>query len=122
MRSAKCAYLAPLYLTMFLLLPGLSGCGNLQISNLRLLSPTVISDIKAQHDEATVSLQGKVVNVVPLIQQQVYQVQDSTGKIWVLTHRSNVRVADQVSVAGKAHYQRISIDGKDVGEVYVEEN
>ena len=101
---------------------GLSGCGKLQISNLRLLpNLTSIREIKAKHEPATVSLQGKVINVVPLIQQQVYQVQDSTETIWVLTHRSNLRVEDQVSVEGKTRYQSISIGGKDVGEVYVEE-
>ncbi len=124
MRSAKCAYrFAPLSIraTFFILL-GLSGCGKLQISNLRLLpNLTSISEIKAKQEPATVSLQGKVINVVPLIQQQVYQLQDSTGTIWVLTDRSNLRVKDQVSVEGKTRYQSISIGGKDVGEVYVEE-
>ncbi len=123
MQSAKCAYLAPLSIrATFLILLGLSGCGKLQISNLRLLpNLTSISEIKAKQEPATVSLQGKVINVVPLIQQQVYQLQDSTGTIWVLTDRSNLRVKDQVSVEGKTRYQSISIGGKDVGEVYVEE-
>jgi len=124
MRSAKYAYrFAPLSIrATFLILLGLSGCGKLQISNLRLLpNLTSIREIKAKHEPATVSLQGKVINVVPLIQQQVYQVQDSTETIWVLTHRSNLRVEDQVSVEGKTRYQSISIGGKDVGEVYVEE-
>ncbi len=80
-----------------------------------------ISEIQAKHDEATVCVQGKVINVVPLIQQQVYQVKDSTGTVWVLTHRADLRVEDQVSVNGKTHYQNISIGGKDMGEVYIEE-
>ena len=124
MQQAKSFYLLPFY---FFLLSGLLSCGSLpQFSlngiNLRLgVNVTHIRDIKPQNNEATVYLQGKVAHLVPLLEQRVYQLQDSTGTIWVLTNQTSIQQGDEVLVKGKVRYQSIPVVGKDFGEVYVEE-
>lgn len=112
----------------FFLLGGVVSCGSLPQSSLNVINPelgvdaTDIRDIKPQQDnEATVYLQGKVTKQVPLIDWWVYQLQDSTGTIWVLTNRTGIQQGDKVLVKGKLRYHSIPLAGKDFGEVYVEE-
>ena len=68
-----------------------------------------------------VYLQGKVVKQVPLVERQVYQLQDSTGIIWVLTNQTNIQQGEQILVEGKLRYESIPLAGKDFGELYIEE-
>lgn len=70
---------------------------------------------------STVYLKGQVIDRVPLIKAQVYQLQDSTGKIWVLTDKATPKVGDRVYIKGQVRYDKISIDGQDFGEAYIEE-
>ncbi|MBW4637362.1 MAG: DNA-binding protein [Gloeocapsa sp. UFS-A4-WI-NPMV-4B04] len=81
---------------------------------------TNISDIKPQQDNnATVYLQGKVAHHVPLLGWQMYQLQDPSGKIWVLTDQKDLQLNDKVLIKGNVHYQSIPLAGKDFGEAYV---
>jgi hypothetical protein len=70
---------------------------------------------------STVYLKGKVSDRVPLINAQVYQIQDSTGKIWVLTDKATPKVGDQVYIKGQVQYEKIPIEGQDFGEAYIKE-
>lgn len=112
----------------FFLLGGLLGCGDLTKSSLNALNITAgidvtpIRDLKPQQDNnATVYLQGKVAKQVPLLKQHVYQLQDSTGTIWVLSHHTTPQLGDEVLVKGQMRYQSIPLAGKEFGEVYVKE-
>ena len=125
MQKAKNFYLLPCY---FFLLGGLLSCGSLPQSSLNSISfrlganVTNIHDIKPEGDkETTVYLQGKIADVVPLLERQVYQLQDPTGTIWVLTNQTGLQLEDKVLIKGNLHYQSIPLAGKDFGEVYVEE-
>lgn len=125
MQQAKNFYLIPFY---FFLLGGLISCGRLPQSSMNAINPTSkvdvtnIREIKLQQDsEATVYLQGKVAKQVPLLKRQVYQLQDLSGTIWVLTNKTDLQQGDEVLVKGKVRYQSIPLAGKDFGEVYVEE-
>ena len=123
MQQGKNLYLLPFY---FFLLAPLVSCGNIAhgISgiNFRLgMNITNMRDLKPQDNQVTVYLQGKVAHLVPLLKQRVYQLQDSTGKIWVLTNQSVIQQGDEVLVKGKVRYQSIPLAGKDFGEVYLEE-
>ncbi len=110
-------------LTFFLLF-GLLGCGKVTQSAINAIGVNVtpIAELRPQQDSATVYLQGKVANVVPLLQQQrVYQLKDSSGTIWVVTNKANLQVEDQVVIQGKLRYRSIPLAGKEFGEVYLEE-
>lgn len=112
---------------VYFFLLALMSCGNLaqfgiNTPSLRLgLDVTNIRDLKLQDNNAKVYLQGKVTHFVPLFKQQVYQLQDSTGTIWVLTHQAGSQPGDEMLVKGKLRYQSIPLAGKDFGELYVEE-
>ena len=70
---------------------------------------------------ATVYLQGTVGDRVPLLKGQVYQLQDQTGKIWVLSSKRDLQSGDLIRIKGLVRYEAIEIAGQDRGEVYIEE-
>jgi hypothetical protein len=116
-------------LGLFLLLVvGLCGCGKFtspgfNIGNFRIGSNiTPIREIKpAKNDRATVYIQGKVERQVPLLKRWAYQIDDSTGKIWVVS-QNKLAQGEQVVIKGKVKYQSIPLAGKELGEVFLEED
>lgn len=85
-------------------------------------SVTHIRDIDLKQDNnATVYLQGKVTHRVPLLESQMYQLQDASGRIWVLTDQKDLQLNDEVMIKGNVRFQSIPLAGKDFGEVYVQE-
>ncbi|CEJ47133.1 hypothetical protein [Umezakia ovalisporum] len=112
-----------------LLVAGLSSCGSftkstLNTGNLGIGSNvTFIRDIKAETDQQSiVYIQGKVEKQVPLIKQWAYQIGDSTGKIWVITHQPNLKEGDPVVIRGKVRYKSIPLADQEFGETYIEES
>jgi uncharacterized protein YdeI (BOF family) len=111
----------------FVCLFALSSCGYSGQSGLNGVNfsiganVTPIRELKARQDKATVYIQGKVNSSVPLVKQQVYQINDSTGKIWVLTKQTGWKEGQQVVVKGKVNYKSIPLGGKEFGEIYLEE-
>jgi len=55
------------------------------------------------------------------LEQWAYQLQDSTGTIWVLTNQAGLQLEDKVLIKGNIHYQSIPLAGKRFWEVYVHE-
>jgi hypothetical protein len=114
-----------LVLTLFLV-GGLCSCGKsgLNANNFRLgANVTPIREIKkpAQDNQAQVYIQGKVAKHAPLMKQRVYQIDDSTGKIWVVTNQTNLKEGQEVVFRAKVRYKSIPLAGKEFGEVYLEE-
>lgn len=111
----------------FVCLFALSSCGYFGQSGLNGVNfsigvnVTPIRELKPQQEKATVYIQGKVNSSVPLVKQQVYQINDSSGKIWVLTKQTGWKEGQQVVVKGKVNYQSIPLGGKELGEIYLEE-
>jgi hypothetical protein len=106
-----------------LLLAGLVSCGNISQYGMSAIGANVtpIRTLTKQQNNSTVYVQGKVEKVVPLLQQRAYQINDSTGKIWVVTNQTGWREDEKVVVKGKLRYKSIPLAGKEFGEVYVEE-
>ncbi len=112
----------------FFLVVGLCSCGNLTSSglsgnNLKIgTNITPIGEIKPEQDnQAIVYIQGKVEKQAPLMKQWAYEINDSTGKIWVVTNQKNLGERSQVVIKGKVRYRSIPLAGKELGEVYLEE-
>lgn len=119
--QVKNFYLLPCY---FFLLVGLLSCAALSQASLKLGIERVtnIRDLKPKQDNgATVYVQGKVVKQVPLLGRRVYQLQDSTGTIWVLTNQTTPQLGDEVLLKAQLLYQSIPLAGKELGEVYLEQ-
>ncbi|WP_017653224.1 hypothetical protein [Fortiea contorta] len=112
----------------FLLIIGLCGCGGGSPSgwnagSFRIGSNiTPIRDIRPeQNNQDTVYIQGKVERQVPLLQRWAYQINDSTGKIWVVTNQTDLTAGKPVVIKGKVRYKSIPLASKEFGEVYLEE-
>ncbi|MBD2506651.1 hypothetical protein H6G91_05125 [Nostoc muscorum FACHB-395] len=113
---------------IILLVVGLCSCGSLTPSGLNGTNfqigsnVTPIREIKPEQDNrAIVYIQGQVEKQAPLMKQWAYQINDSTGKIWVVTNQKNLAKGAQVVIKGKIRYQSIPLGGKELGEVYLEE-
>lgn len=104
-----------LRLGVFLLLTGLAGCR--MVSTVRQVQ---------EHPQrnwltSTVYLQGTVGDQAPLLEAQLYELQDNTGKIWVLSRAAPRQPGEQIFIKGKVRYQAIEIAGQNLGDVYIEE-
>ena len=104
----RCLSLLPLVI-------GLVGCSG--ISTVR----SVQENPKRHWFNATVQLKGTVVDRVPLLDAQVYQLQDETGKIWVLTTQPLLETEEQILVRGTVQFESIPIAGQELGEAYIQE-
>lgn len=120
-------YKLRLGITLFTLLV-FASCVPLHVSDLQgnnLIfgkNVTPIQRIKATQDKQGIFyIQGKVERKVPLLDRRAYLINDSTGKIWVLTDQSNFREDDAVVIKGKLLYQSIPIADQEFGEIYLEE-
>jgi hypothetical protein len=104
-----------------LILTGLTSCSNF---NLATIDPNIMeirNVLKVTDINTPVYIQGKVEKHAPLLKKHVYQLNDDTGKIWVLTNKDNLRVGSRVTVKGQLKYQSIPLAGRELGELYVEE-
>lgn len=116
-----------LLFTYFLMM-GLVSCNSLgnpglNASTFRIgVNVTPIGKLKLQPKVADpVYIQGKIARKVPLLEQQAYQIDDSTGKIWVVTSQTRWKEGDRVVVKGQLRYQNIPIANRELGELYLEE-
>lgn len=118
------ATLLNIQLAGWLLLLPVAGCGRPAISEsgASLSVPTIaIQDIQSQGKDAIVTLKGTVGDRAPLLGGTVYELQDATGKIWVLTKGQAPEKGQEIVVKGTLRYQSIPIAGKEQGSVYVEQ-
>jgi len=109
-----------------LLISGILSCNNVSEYGMNAIGVNVtsISELKPQKSDkkAPVYVQGKVERKVPLLEKQMYQINDSTGKIWVLTNQKGWKVGEKVVVKAIPQFQSIPMSGTELGEVYLKEN
>ncbi len=97
------------------------GNNTIKISN-RSVSVTKIGDIQPNPQTDTkIYLEGKVTTIAPFLTGGAYQLQDATGKIWVVTNQTLPSVGDEVAIAGEVKFQSIPISGQEIGEAYVQQ-
>ena len=111
---------------LLILTSGLLSCGNLPLSQLNLgFNVASIGDIQQKRQvDGEVYLRGKVENRAPFVGNAAYQLQDGTGKMWILTKQPLPQLGDEVLLKGEVRYKSITVKelaNRDLGEVYVEE-
>ncbi|MBO1051612.1 MAG: hypothetical protein HEQ29_20585 [Dolichospermum sp. LBC05a] len=128
MQQTKISTRGLLYLGLsFSLLTGLYACGKegnsrINLENLNIgVNVTQIQKVTKQNQDTTVYIQGKIEKIAPLIQKKAYQINDSTGKIWIITNQGNFQVGEQVVLKGNVQYKSVPLAGKEYGEIYLEE-
>ncbi|WP_446362922.1 hypothetical protein [Coleofasciculus chthonoplastes] len=83
---------------------------------------TAIREIQsAQTSPQVVYLQGQVISQAPFLNSGAYQLEDTTGKIWVVSNQELPKVGDLVVIRGQVQFQSIPISGQEMGEVYLQE-
>jgi len=108
----------------------LSGCrpsswskddSGTQASEAALRAFTIAAIKQESNVNAIFQLRGKVINRAPLLGKTVYEIQDPTGRIWVLTTEQSPKIGDEVVLKGKLLYRSIPLDGKEQGALYIEQ-
>ncbi len=69
-----------------------------------------------------VRVSGVVGDRAPLVDALLYELQDSTGSIWVLSSDTTAQPGDRRTVRGRLMFESILIDGDEQGEVYLLSN
>ena len=95
-----------------ILLSILIGCEPSQIS---------IDEISAKKEGKTVYLTGKVVHLAPFVDNAAYQIEDTTGKVWVVTEQDTPQVGRKITVKGKIEYQSLPFAEGELGDFYLVE-
>jgi hypothetical protein len=93
----------PLSLLTLSLSLGTSACNQNPAEVFSGLDPTPatkIRDLAPQPEGRTVVVQGKVTAIAPLIRQSLYEVQDESGSIWVLTNSRAPQRHAQIKIHG----------------------
>ncbi|HEY9896804.1 MAG TPA: hypothetical protein V6D34_15585 [Candidatus Sericytochromatia bacterium] len=91
------------------------------------LSTVTIDDIKQTSANTlaqtkSVQLRGRVSNHAPLLGKSAYELQDTTGSIWVIATEPIPSTGDEVIIQGKLLYQSIPLNGKEQGDFYIEQH
>lgn len=88
----------------------------------QLQPATPIADISNRPPASDIILiEGTVGQHIPLVNRWLYELQDDSGSIWVLTQESPPTTGDQAKIQAVVHYQSVLVSGQDIGEYYAEE-
>lgn len=71
--------------------------------------------------EVPVYVQGTVRDRAPLLDQMVYQLQDDTGKIWVMTGHLAPESGQTVTIQAKIRSKLIVLPQQQTRELYLEQ-
>lgn len=93
-----------------------------QIPGLGWIEPVIpITRLSAQSNNDTVFLEGQVSTVIPLLNQGLYQLTDTTGSVWVFTRDPVPVVGTVLRLEVTIHYEPILVQAQDLGEFYAQE-
>ena len=100
----------------------LISCNSLISSNL-LTSKAIIpiNAIAEKSKTETIYITGKVTKVAPLLGNNAYQVQDSTGTIWVITTANLPSVGQNILIKCHIKSQSLSLISQELEELYLVE-
>ncbi len=80
-----------------------------------------IDSLMADKDSEKVAVEGTVAARVGILEGWLYQLDDGTGSVWVLSDGSEPEVGQLATVEGVVHYEAITVGDIDAGDVYLEE-
>ena len=84
--------------------------------------PTVtIQELSPQQQNDTLQIEGTVEQQAPLLAGSIYQLQDDSGTIWVLSDDAPPAASSSVRVVGTLQVEPIQVEGIDISDFYVQE-
>ena len=88
----------------------------------QIVRPTVaIQDLTPDQNNETVQIKGTVIRGAPLLAGALYEVQDDSGTVWVLSAESSPSASAMVSVVGTVQVEAIAVEGIDISDFYLRE-
>lgn len=96
-----------------LLLVGLTGCNAIGTQAIHRLTPKSAGKI--------ISVRGEAIATAPFLDRGAYQLENKNGQIWVMSDRTLPAIGTMIQVRGRVEYQSISLDGREFGEIYLQE-
>ncbi len=118
MLNVKIAYLA----IIVSLNISLISCNSRTSSNLLESEATIpINAIAESPKTESIYIQGQVIKVAPLLGNNAYQIQDDTGKIWVITTGSLPSVGQNILIKCNIESQSLSLVNQELNELYLVE-
>ncbi|MEM6613280.1 MAG: hypothetical protein AAF652_13690 [Cyanobacteria bacterium P01_C01_bin.72] len=81
----------------------------------------VVEEISPKKVNQIVYLTGKVVHQAPFLDNAAYQLEDDTGKVWVVTTQNLPRLHQKINIKGKIQYQSLPFAQQELGDFYVVE-
>lgn len=83
-----------------------------------LRSAKTIQQVTDSNNRNTIQIAGIVQQQIPLLEQWLYQIEDDSGSLWVLTSSLPPSVGTQVTLKAQVQYESILMQGMDIGEHY----
>jgi len=80
-----------------------------------------IASLMADREADRVAVSGTVTQRAAILDGWLYEVQDETGSLWVLTEQSEPVVGAIAKVEGIIRYESIVVGEIDAGSIYLEE-
>ncbi len=80
-----------------------------------------IDKISTQNIGKTIYVTGKVVHLAPFVDNAAYQIEDATGKIWIVTSQTSPQLGQQITIKGKIEYQSLPFAEQELGDLYLVE-
>ncbi|NJL53030.1 MAG: hypothetical protein HC930_14030 [Hydrococcus sp. SU_1_0] len=81
----------------------------------------MIEEVSPQKVGKTVYVTGKVVHLAPFIDNGAYQMEDGTGKVWVVSTQTLPQGNQQIKIKGKIEYQSLPFAQQELGDFYLVE-
>lgn len=70
---------------------------------------------------ANIYVKGKVTQSAPFLTSGGYEIQDPTGRIWVITQRSLPKIGEEVVIAGQLNFHDLQVQQSNFGELFIQE-
>ena len=84
-------------------------------------SPIRVDAIANQKKHKPIYITGTVTKIAPLLGNNAYQVQDNTGKIWVVTTEKLPSVGQNILIKCNIQSQNLSLTNQELDELYLVE-
>ena len=103
---------------------------NINLISCNYITPSALLDTKAtisineiadNQSKQSIYITGKVIKVAPLLGSNAYQVQDSTGSIWVVTTANLPSVGQTILIKCRIQSQSLSLKNQELDELYLVE-
>lgn len=111
-----------------ILISGLWSCQTLTQSTTQLQRRFRITKVANLYPKrkvgAKVYVEGTINSHAPFVGAAAYELQDSTGSVWVFTTETLPDIGDEVLIRAKVEYESITLEelqDVDIGDVYLQE-